>query len=127
MEPDIEVFELDLDRRSDIATVVREWLENLPVRIPEDVPLLTHELVTNSLRHTHSPRIWVTLLSLPEAIRVEVTDEGGGRPRISKPEAFAESGRGLVWLRELSEDWGIEPRARTHVWFQVDRVDSTAR
>ena len=63
----------------------------------------------------------------PGVVRVEVRDDGGGQPVLVAPTATALSGRGLVIVKALSEDFGIETDGNeTLVWFTVSTTKDTA-
>jgi len=91
--------------------------------------LLTSELVSNSLQHSHSRRdggtITVTLIAVPGGIRAEVIDEGGAtvpalRPGQPEPPELAESGRGLQLVDMLSARWSYtSDEAGTVTWFEL--------
>lgn len=104
---------------------VRRWIEELapvvPTGVRDDLTLLTHELVTNAVQHSQGGSIWVAALVSPDSVRVEVCDDGtASEPRLRRPEPFATSGRGLHWVKELSDRWGMQRRRVNHVWFQID-------
>lgn len=103
----------------------REWIEELGPAVPRevrgDLTLLTHELVTNAVQHSDGDSIWVAAVLGPDVVRVEVCDDGGSfEPKPGKPKPFDTSGRGLLWVKELSDRWGKERRRVNHVWFQID-------
>lgn len=118
----VECFELLVDRDEGAPDRVRRWVSTLPPKLPSDVTLLTHELVVNALEHTDTDHIWVVVLVLPDAVRVQVANAGRGDPAPLPAGPFAENGRGLRWIDALSEDWGVERTGATHVWFQVPRA-----
>ena len=122
---DIDVHELTVDRDDDACAIARSWVATLAPGLPPNVSarvlLLTHELVTNAFRHSDTERVWVTILSLPDAVRVQVTDEGLERePAPVDRGLYAESGRGLRWVSSLATFWGVKRRNATGVWFQID-------
>lgn len=113
-----------LRRDPDAAASAREWMEHLLHDLPEatsqDVTLLTHELVTNAVKHADGGYIWVAALVLPNVVRVEVSDEGGlTEPTVLPAQPFSSSGRGLMWVDELSDRWGTEQGRVSSVWFQI--------
>ncbi len=118
--------QLKLERGADAPARAREWIESLTSRLPDqlaaDVRLLSHELVTNAVKHSDGDQIWLAALVLPEAIRIEVCDEGGlSRPVMLPHDSYASSGRGLLWVNELADAWGTDKHRRvTSVWFQID-------
>jgi anti-sigma regulatory factor (Ser/Thr protein kinase) len=91
--------------------------------------LLTSELVTNSVKHSESRRsggtVTITLISVPDGIRVEVIDDGSENElavhlsRVESPEPI-ESGRGLQLVEFLSANWGYyRDAAGTVTWFEL--------
>ncbi|MET8155947.1 ATP-binding protein [Sphaerisporangium sp. NPDC005289] len=77
----------------------------------DDAVLAVSELVTNSLRHSHSEEaggtVTLTIRSSDTAIRIEVTDEGSSTstPHV-RDEPDAEGGRGLQIINALAKEWG---------------------
>ena len=57
------------------------------------------EIVTNTLRHAHADRLWVTVRTTPEEMTVEARDDGRGATSV-RP------GNGLVGMRERVEGLG---------------------
>lgn len=116
---------LRLDRNEDAPAAARSWIEKavsgLPEEIGADVTLLTHELVTNAVRHAEGETLWIAALLGPDAIRVEVSDQGGTtEPRVAPQEPFATGGRGLLWVERLADSWGTDRNRAHYVWFQID-------
>lgn len=102
-------------------------LYGLPEATAQDVTLLTHELVTNAVKHADGGSIWVAALVLPDVIRVEVSDEGGlTEPTVLPSQPYSSSGRGLMWVDELSDHWGTEQGRVSSVWFQIS-IDEEGR
>lgn len=84
------------------------------------VELMVSELATNCVRHVRSS-FDLTVHRAPEEIRVEVTDYGGGTPRVRSPGPDEPTGRGLAIVEMLSERWGVQdehPTGKT-VWFTL--------
>ncbi|MEV5754546.1 ATP-binding protein [Actinoallomurus sp. NPDC052308] len=105
--------ELDLPGAASEVGRMRRWAYDMLVpayeAIADDVVLLACELATNAIRHSGSKRVTVTLLSLTDAIRVEVVDAGtsGGVPRIAEAGPDATGGRGLRMVDILTGGrWG---------------------
>jgi anti-sigma regulatory factor (Ser/Thr protein kinase) len=95
----------------------------------DNAVLLTSELVTNSVTHSESGRlggtVTITLISVPDGIRVEVIDDGSenepavGLSQVESPELI-ESGRGLQLVEFLSANWGYyRDAAGTVTWFDL--------
>ncbi|WP_435846386.1 ATP-binding protein [Streptomyces fradiae] len=81
----------------------------------ETLTLITAELATNAVRHGHVPgrdfRVQLTLVE--DTFRVEVTDtrtEKQPAATPTAPDALSESGRGLLLVAALADDWGVSPR-----------------
>jgi two-component sensor histidine kinase len=92
------------------------------VQGPEDlrVALVVTELVTNSVKHAGAaPEL--TLDWDGARLRVEVFDEGEGRPVRRKADMTATSGRGLALVDAVADRWGvIERDAGKAVWAELD-------
>ncbi|MER6814648.1 ATP-binding protein [Spirillospora sp. NPDC000708] len=69
------------------------------------------ELVTNSYKHVGFGHIVVRVL--PDVrdglVRIEVWDQGAGTPEVRPENYEATSGRGLLMLAQLVQDWGVRP------------------
>lgn len=100
-----------------------EFDEMVDEALAFDVRLLVSELVTNSVRHARAERELVRLAvtNRGQAVRVEVSDGGGGfEPRArSKPRDEA-GGWGLHLVDRLADRWGVETGRRTRVWFEIE-------
>ncbi|MFF6788146.1 SpoIIE family protein phosphatase [Streptomyces filamentosus] len=78
----------------------------------DEIELVADELMTNALMHTDGGAI-LTLRILPGAerrLRVEVEDRSSALPRRREAGEAGVSGRGLLLVEQLSDDWGVEPR-----------------
>ena len=86
----------------------------------ETVALLVSELVANAVQHGGTP-FTVCFDRTAGRVRVQVSDDGGGRPRLGPEDTRAVSGRGLRLVDALATAWGIreEPPPATTVWFTV--------
>ncbi|MFF3892846.1 ATP-binding protein [Streptomyces sp. NPDC001812] len=73
--------------------------------------LLVSELAANAILHGRvrgrAARLVVTLDAT--AVRVEVTDARGDRLPAKCPAEDGESGRGLLLVEALADDWGVRP------------------
>jgi anti-sigma regulatory factor (Ser/Thr protein kinase) len=88
--------------------------------LTEVVTLLTSELVTNAIRHAHSP-CTVQLKATTGNVRVEVLDDSPSPPVPRQVPPEAESGRGIELVDTLAGRWGMQPRPHGKaVWFDVD-------
>ncbi|MCP3766049.1 ATP-binding protein [Streptomyces sp. MAR25Y5] len=84
----------------------------------ETVTLIAAELTANAARHGHVPGrdFHLSLIEAEDGIlRVEVTDTRAERRPVAGPPAQTpapdgESGRGLLLVDALADDWGVLPR-----------------
>lgn len=78
----------------------------------DDIELVADELITNALTHTDGGAI-VTVRVLAGAerrLRLEVEDRSSALPRIRDAGETGVSGRGLVLVDVLADEWGVESR-----------------
>ncbi|MER5292365.1 ATP-binding protein [Streptomyces pharetrae] len=92
-----------------------DWGHPYTTPVNETLTLITAELTANAVRHGHVPgRDFHVLLTLAGGtFRIEVTDtRTEKRPPASPPAAdsLSESGRGLLLVATLADDWGVSPR-----------------
>ena len=112
---------------SEARTYVADALDGSAPEVVETVSLLVSELATNSVRHA-AAGFTLDIQRRPDRIRVAVSDSGPGNPQVRSPEPVEPSGRGLLIVEALSEDWGYEPTADgagKTVWFEVAVVPAT--
>ena len=117
---------LEKDPRS--SATARRFVEETLLRwdcgdVLEAVKLLVSELVTNSIVHgVSAPEVAVLLRA--DALRIEVSDRGGGVPEARRADDEDTSGRGLALVEALSSAWGVEASGDGKtVWFEVPRLD----
>jgi anti-sigma regulatory factor (Ser/Thr protein kinase) len=92
-----------------------------PTSVVEAVAIAVSELATNSVLHAGTD-FTVAVDRTPERLRIEVSDLGRGVPEMRAPDATESSGRGLLLVRELSDDWGVtasERQTGKSVWFEI--------
>lgn len=107
-------------RRFVTAALIREGFADTA----ELAALLVNELVTNAILHAGTD-IDVRLRQASGRIRIEVADGGAGAVAVRDFEADASTGRGLLLVEELAEDWGAEPAGRGKVvWFELDASEA---
>ncbi|MEU9575040.1 ATP-binding protein [Streptomyces massasporeus] len=92
-----------------------DWGHPYTTSVNETLTLITAELTANAVRHGHvSGRDFHLHLALADGIlRVEVTDTRAEKQPPSSPpvtDSLSESGRGLLLVAALSDDWGVTPR-----------------
>ena len=96
-------------------------LADVDPRTSGDVMLLVSELVTNAVRHARGDQFEVRLEVRPDALRLEVHDEGSGfHPKI-QPSDDGTGGYGLYIVERLADRWGVERDAGGVIWLEVDR------
>ena len=103
-----------------------EALESFDVDVDKDAAhLLTSEIASNAVRHGKEPIDVSISVEGQGRLRVSIFDRGSGfdpeELRVDqgfRPEPEGE--RGLQMVRNLSSDWGVEPRDDgTEVWFRL--------
>lgn len=99
----------------------------------DEVLLCVSEMATNALLHGVPPGRGFRVMAWLDHdgwLRVEVHDSGEGAPRVGRPEAEAESGRGLLLVETLADKWGVgerDPGKVVWVEFAVGRVQHRGR
>lgn len=116
---------------ADQVVEVRHWIEDL---LPDcaaraDVLLLASELSANAVVHSRSGeaggQFSVDVDWAPGLARVVIGDQGSAQamvlaPRPAGPAPLAESGRGLLLVDGVADDWGTVSRPnRRWVWADV--------
>ncbi len=85
----------------------------------ETAELLVSEIVTNALVHAGTP-IEVGFTLVGQGLHVEVAD---GSPHLPSPRGYGPSagtGRGLMLLEGMVDEWGVEPaESGKTVWFRI--------
>ncbi|WP_189532216.1 ATP-binding protein [Streptomyces roseolilacinus] len=92
-----------------------DWGHPYTSPINEALTLITAELTANAVRHGHVPGrdFHVQLTLVEDTFRIEVTDTRTEKqPPITPPapDSLSESGRGLLLVAALADDWGVSPR-----------------
>ncbi|MFE2874337.1 SpoIIE family protein phosphatase [Streptomyces roseus] len=76
----------------------------------DEIELVADELMTNALVHTDGGGHLNVRLTAEGRIRIEVEDTSSALPRRREAGDWAVSGRGLLLVDRLAENWGVEPR-----------------
>lgn len=78
----------------------------------DDITLCVSELATNAIQHgIPAGHLFLVRVIMNETLlRIEVHDAGESRPQLRSPGYDDLSGRGLVLVAALADDWGIAPR-----------------
>ena len=123
------------EARRRVRAAIRSW----PVPVDLDVALLlTSELVTNAVRHEAGQRAQAVVLVISCShglLRVDVHDTSRSLPAVADVPADAETGRGLLLVETLSDEWGFyRTPAGKAVYFtlvsppdQADQADQPGR
>ncbi|MFI6875806.1 ATP-binding protein [Streptomyces sp. NPDC050400] len=94
--------------RAHAAKALRNW--RVPDEAAQALVLVVSELTTNSVRHTESPTVSVTVALTDHAAWVGVTDEGGASEPSVRPLNFEdEGGRGLALVEAMASWWTSTP------------------
>lgn len=92
----------------------------------ETAELLVSEVVTNALLHAGTP-IDLAVFVADGGLRVEAGDGSPHFPRRRGYAPTAGTGRGLMLLQQMVDDWGVVPNALGKtVWFRLDSGDRMA-
>jgi anti-sigma regulatory factor (Ser/Thr protein kinase) len=126
-----EVVQRSVAADMNAPAAARRALAAFGPRIHDDLlergGLALTEVVTNSVQHAGlaaTDRIELSLTLVPEALRVEVCDDGPGflaMPVSSKPNQ-SPGGWGLWMVDRLADRWGVDSSNSTRVWIEFDRV-----
>ncbi|WP_371592292.1 SpoIIE family protein phosphatase [Streptomyces virginiae] len=76
----------------------------------DEIELAADELMTNALVHTEGGGHVSMRLTAQGRIRIEVEDSSSALPRRREAGDWAVSGRGLMLVDRLADEWGVEPR-----------------
>jgi anti-sigma regulatory factor (Ser/Thr protein kinase) len=86
------------------------------------ISVMVSELAMNAVQYARTA-FDVRMELTDESLRVEVSDAGGGHPKVRpRPPASSPRGRGLFIVDQLSDEWGIIAAAggaETSVWFRI--------
>ncbi len=92
------------EARRRVRAAIRSW----PVPVEQDVALLlTSELVTNAVRHEPGQAVMLVISCSSGRLRVDVHDTSRSLPAVADVPADAETGRGLLLVETLSDEWGF--------------------
>jgi anti-sigma regulatory factor (Ser/Thr protein kinase) len=114
---------LDLEPTPTAARVARAFLAEHLGRLDPDsgyaAALCASELVTNGVLHARTPIVLGLTLGA-ERLLVTVADRAGGDPHPPPPDDDRPSGRGLMLVDALADQWGVADVAEGKtVWFTV--------
>ena len=96
---------------------------NVGTDVVERATLLVSELVTNTVVHTLSSSVEITVRSSP-VVRVEVRDWSDGLPEMRSTGSRDPWGHGLSIVDALASRWGVNPLPDGKaVWIELDPSD----
>ncbi|MFE7274484.1 ATP-binding protein [Streptomyces sp. NPDC057623] len=75
--------------------------------------LLISELVTNAVRYGETEDVTFSVSYWRGEVRIEVADGTPGRPQVKRPTTDEESGRGMLIVEALAENWGTSKDGTT--------------
>ncbi len=85
----------------------------------DNARLLLSEVLTNAVQHGQGP-IGVHLCRTDADLTVEISDHSPALPQPRQAGEDEESGRGLLLVRALADDWGVRPTdAGKTTWFSL--------
>jgi|SRR5581483_8168598 len=106
-------------------TKARRWIETkLGPRLDErhlvDARLVVTELVANAVVHARGGVLRVEVDEFDHSVEISVVDECDDMPELLEPDPAAPTGRGLMIVEQLSEDWGTaaDPSGK-RVWARL--------
>lgn len=83
----------------------------------DDIAIVVSELVANSVRHSTSRGIDVSIVANDTTVRIEVTDDGPGFAR-DDPRG---DGMGLAVVEKVVDQWGMNDSNRFTVWAEITK------
>lgn len=117
-------FDVRIDPAS--ARRAREFLrqakcEAHQARVLDRAELLTTELVTNAVRYGGPPILVEVTCEGTAGMKVEVRDGSDDEPVLKDAAPLDESGRGVLLVDLLSDEWGVDQRPGDGkaVWFAL--------
>ena len=117
-----------LNVRIDLASarLARDFLRQAKcdahqARVLDRAELLTTELVTNAVRHGGPPIVVEVTCEGTAGMTVEVCDGSDEEPVLKDAAPLDESGRGVLLVDLLSDEWGVDQRPGDGkaVWFTL--------
>ncbi|MFJ4439765.1 SpoIIE family protein phosphatase [Streptomyces sp. NPDC088923] len=124
----LSVAQAEPERVAGARRQLRDLLHDWPEREQVDsAVLMCSEMLTNVLVHTEGDALLIASVTGPPGarrMRVEVIDDDDTLPHRRDPGELASSGRGLVLMELLADDWGVSPRGEgKSIWFELREED----
>lgn len=120
----LTVAQAESERIAGARRHVRDLLHDWAVADQIDsAVLMVSEMITNVLVHTDGDALLVAeVIGEPGSrrMRAEVSDGSDDLPHKRHPGELASSGRGLVLMELLADEWGVDPRGEgKSIWFEL--------
>ncbi|WNE97760.1 SpoIIE family protein phosphatase [Streptomyces luomodiensis] len=106
--------------RRQLREMLHDWAD--PDQV-ESAVLMLSEMVTNVLVHTDGDALLVAEVSGVRGarrLRLDVADSSDELPHRRRPGELASSGRGLLLMEMLADNWGVDPRGEGKcIWYEL--------
>ena len=107
----IRVKDFKLSEDQEIA-VVRQEIRQLLVEwelvaLTDDIVLVVSEMLANALHHADGSVAAMRIHLRPDAVVIEVSDQGAAVPRLGQPAFDDDRGRGMFLIDRLADRWGF--------------------
>jgi anti-sigma regulatory factor (Ser/Thr protein kinase) len=114
--PPVMLLDVDLGRDLSQVRGVRHDLARAleaigQAAVSPDVLLVASELVTNAITYA-ADTVHVSVCRDDAVLRVEVHDDGEGRPAVQEVDCRVPHGRGLLIVEQATTAWGVDYRVR---------------
>ncbi len=118
---------LELERNAEAPSIARaavagRFEDLLSASLRQTLLLLVSEVVSNAVLHSPAAPdapILLTAHASSEAVRVTVTDAGGGFTPPPRKPLNERGGHGLYLVDKTATDWGVDRVGGTRVWFEL--------
>ncbi|MFE6164719.1 SpoIIE family protein phosphatase [Streptomyces sp. NPDC056486] len=120
----LTVAQAEPERIAGARRHMRELLHDWAVADQVDsAVLMVSEMITNVLVHTDGDAMLVAEVTGEpgsRCLRAEVSDGSDDLPHRRHPGELASSGRGLVLMELLADEWGVDPKGEgKSIWFEL--------
>ncbi|WP_024760307.1 SpoIIE family protein phosphatase [Streptomyces exfoliatus] len=113
------------EAREQLRQLLHDWKDEDQL---DSAVLMVSEMVTNVLVHTDGDALLIAEVACGEEsrrLRVEVSDQSDELPHKRHPGEMASSGRGLLLMEMLADEWGFDPRGEgKSIWFELNEPPS---